>query len=78
MGAKAMKQRSEQGGAPRGITTTVAVAAVPGTLVRVLTPDQRRADIKAFGREIRDSKESARDFLRRAGLIDASGPPNEP
>jgi hypothetical protein len=73
-----MKHRLEQSGAQREIPTAVAGEQVPGRVVRPLTPDQRRADIKAFGREIRDSKQSAADFLRRAGLIDESGQLTEP
>ncbi|SBT06755.1 hypothetical protein ACCAA_350126 [Candidatus Accumulibacter aalborgensis] len=73
-----MKHRLEQNGAQRETTAALPVATVAGRMVRVLTPDQRRADIKAFGREIRDSKQSAADFLRRAGLIDECGQLTEP
>lgn len=68
-----MKHRLEPS-ATRKETTT----ALSGRTERLLTPDQRSADIKAFGREIRDSKQSAADFLRRAGLIDESGQLTEP
>ncbi len=44
-----------------------------GKTLRVLTPEERQADIKAFGREIRKTKESARAFLQRAGILDAQG-----
>lgn len=68
-----MKHRLEPS-AVRKETTT----ALSGRTERLLTPSQRSADIKAFGREIRRSKESAADFLRRAGIIDESGQLAEP
>lgn len=44
-----------------------------GKTLRVLTPEERKADIKAFGKEIRKTKDSAREFLQRAGILDARG-----
>lgn len=49
-----------------------------GRLVRVMTPEERLADIKDFGREIRKSKASALAFLKEAGFIDESGEIAEP
>lgn len=54
------------------------ITASHGRMVRVLTPDERSADIKAFGREIRKSKESAIGFLKRAGILDENGKLAEP
>lgn len=48
-------------------------AVVVGKTLRILTPEERKADIKAFGKEIRKSKDSAREFLQRAGILDAKG-----
>ena len=41
--------------------------------VQLMTPEQRRADIKQFGKEIRKSKATAVAFLKRAGILDESG-----
>ena len=53
-------------------------SSLRGTLVRVLTPEERREDMKAFGNEVRKSKASAVAFLKRAGFIDESGQLAEP
>ncbi|SBT09080.1 hypothetical protein ACCAA_670018 [Candidatus Accumulibacter aalborgensis] len=73
-----MKHRLAQNNAQGDAVAVLPVTTVPGRMVRRLTPDQRSADIKAFGREIRDSKQSAAEFLRRAGLIDDCGQLTEP
>lgn len=44
-----------------------------GQRVLVLTSTERRADMKAFGLEIRKSKASATTFLKKAGILDDSG-----
>jgi hypothetical protein len=49
-----------------------------GRTVRVLTPDERIADMEAFGREIRQSKSSASAFLIRAGILDKTGQLTKP
>ncbi len=49
-----------------------------GTLVRVLTPQERLADMRAHGRQTNKSKESAVAFLQRAGIADATGALAEP
>lgn len=49
-----------------------------GKLVRVMTPEERVADMKDFGKEIRKSKETAKDFLQRAGILDETGELAEP
>ncbi len=36
----------------------------------VMTPDESMADMQAFGREIRESKKTAQEFLVRAGILD--------
>ncbi|MBS0372537.1 MAG: hypothetical protein JSS57_25455 [Proteobacteria bacterium] len=58
--------------APIKKSTKKTVVPVGKTL-RVLTPAERKADIKAFGKEIRKTKDSARAFLQRAGILDAQG-----
>ena len=73
-----MKHRLAQSVVQKEGTAALSGGAVVGKVVRILTPDQRRADIKAFGREIRGSKQSAAEFLRQAGLIDESGQLTEP
>jgi len=50
------------------------VATPPrGKSVVVMTPDERIADMQAFGREIRESKKTAQEFLVRAGILDKKG-----
>lgn len=44
-----------------------------GKSVVVMTPDERIADMQAFGREIRESKKTAQAFLMRAGILDKKG-----
>ena len=48
-------------------------ASQAGKLVRVMTPEERIADIRAYGEEQARSKASALDFLHRAGIITKSG-----
>lgn len=61
-------------------TTKTAARKQPlrGTVIRVMTPEERVADMQAFGRKIRKSKASAVDFLRRAGFIDETGQLTKP
>ena len=50
------------------------VATPPrGKSVVAMTPDERIADMQAFGREIRASKKTAQEFLVRAGILDKKG-----
>jgi hypothetical protein len=49
-----------------------------GRWVRIMTADERSADIKEFGKEIRKSKESAIAFLQSAGILDDKGELAEP
>ncbi len=49
-----------------------------GTLVRIMTPEERIADIEEFGKEIRKSKASALAFMKKAGFIDDDGNLAEP
>jgi len=51
---------------------------VRGTTVRLLTLDERLEDMRAHGREVRKTQKSALDFLKRAGIVDASGQLAEP
>lgn len=44
----------------------------------VMTPEERAADMRAFGREIRQSKETAVAFLKSAGILDERGELAEP
>jgi hypothetical protein len=55
--------------------TKPSKAAKPprGKSVVVMTPDERIADMQAFGREIRESKKTAQAFLMRAGILDKKG-----
>ena len=39
----------------------------------IMTPDERIADMQAFGREIRESKQTAQEFLIRAGILNKKG-----
>jgi hypothetical protein len=50
------------------------VATPPrGKSVVAMTPDERIADMQAFGREIRESKKTAQEFLIRAGILNKKG-----
>ena len=44
-----------------------------GKSVVIMTPDERIADMQAFGREIRESKKTAQEFLIRAGILNKKG-----
>jgi len=61
-------------------TTTPAKAASAsrGRFVRIMTTQERSADMKAFGKEIRKSKASAIEFLQSAGILDDKGELAEP
>lgn len=52
--------------------------ALRGRMVRIMTPEERSEDMKAFGKEIRKTKASAVAFLKRAGFIDETGQLAEP
>lgn len=55
-------------------TSPNKVASPPrGKFVVVMTPDERIADMQAFGREIRESKKTAQEFLIRAGILNKKG-----
>ncbi len=49
-----------------------------GHIVRVMSAEERSADMKEFGKEIRRDKASAVAFLQRAGILDATGSLAEP
>lgn len=50
------------------------VATTPrGKSVVIMTPDERIADMQAFGREVRESKKTAQEFLIRAGILNKKG-----
>lgn len=52
----------------------IKVATPPrGKSVVAMTPDERIADMQAFGREIRESKKTAQEFLIRAGILNKKG-----
>ena len=52
----------------------IKVAKPPrGKSVVAMTPDERVADMQAFGREIRESKKTAQEFLIRAGILNKKG-----
>lgn len=44
-----------------------------GKSVVIMTPDERIADMQAFGREIRKSPNTAKEFLIRAGILNKKG-----
>lgn len=44
-----------------------------GRVVRVMTPQERTADMRAFGREVRTSQATARAFLVSAGILEEDG-----
>lgn len=55
------------------IVKTVHQAVGSGHVVRVMTAEERVADIKAFGEDIRRTKQSAVEFLQRADIVDETG-----
>lgn len=54
-------------------SANASASTLRGRLVRVMTNEELIADIKAHGREIRKSKESAIEFLQSAGILDHTG-----
>ena len=56
----------------------VAGSSLRGHMVRVRTNDELIADMKAYGREVRKTKESAVAFLQSAGILDSTGELAEP
>lgn len=59
-------------------TVIAAVTNSQGRVVRVMSAEERSADMKEFGKEIRKDKASAVAFLQRAGILDATGSLAEP
>lgn len=59
-------------------TVVAAAKDSRGHVVRVMSADERSADMKEFGKEIRKDKHSAIAFLQRAGILDATGALAEP
>ena len=56
------------------MTKRSKVAPPPrGKSVVIMTPDERIADMQAFGREIRQSQKTAQEFLIRAGILTQKG-----
>ncbi len=55
------------------IVKTAHKLAASGHVVRVMTAEERVADIKAFGEDVRRTKQSAIEFLQRAGIVDETG-----
>lgn len=56
------------------MTKRSKVATPPrGKSVVIMTPDERIADMQAFGREIRQSQKTAQEFLIRAGILTQKG-----
>lgn len=62
----------------RRVAPSHVASPVRGYTVRVMTVEERVADIKDFGREVRKSKESAVAFLQSAGILDITGELSEP
>lgn len=56
-----------------GVDRSASGSALRGHVVRIMTPEERSADMRAFGKEIRKSKASAVAFLQSAGILDAQG-----
>lgn len=56
----------------------VAGSSLRGHMVRVRTNEELIADMKAYGREVRKTKESAVAFLQSAGILDSTGELAEP
>lgn len=54
-------------------TKAVEGSALRGRMVRVMTQEERIADIKDFGKEIRKSKATALAFLKEVGILDETG-----
>jgi len=54
-------------------TVVATVKSSRGLVVRVMSAEERSADMKEFGTEIRKDKASAVAFLQRAGILDDSG-----
>jgi hypothetical protein len=59
--------------AKKPASTVTKKASQPGKVVRVMTTQERVADMRAFGREQSSSKASALSFLQRAGIITPTG-----
>lgn len=56
------------------LTKPKKLASPPrGKSVVVMTSDERIADMQAFGREVRESKKTAQEFLIRAGILNKKG-----
>ena len=55
-----------------------APGRVRGKTIRVMTLNERLEDMRAYGQEVRKTQKSALDFLKRAGIVDASGRLAEP
>lgn len=56
--------------------TSAADARYP--VIRIMTLDERLEDMRAFGREICKTPQTALDFLKSVGIVDASGQLAEP
>lgn len=50
----------------------------PGRTVRILTTQERIADMRAFGQEQGSSKAAALSFLQRAGIVTPTGKLTKP
>lgn len=59
-------------------TAKAAASPLRGHMVRVRTNAELLADMRAQGRAIRKTKESALAFLQSAGIVDANGELAEP
>jgi hypothetical protein len=54
-------------------TAADSVVHTQDRTARSMTLSERLADMRAYGREICATPQSALDFLKRAGIVDASG-----
>lgn len=50
-----------------------SVKRTRGHVVRVMSTEERSADMREFGKEIRKDKATAVAFLQRAGILDETG-----
>lgn len=62
----------------RAAHASIASAQAPGRLVRVMSNQELLADMRAHGREVSKTRESAVAFLQRAGILDNTGVLAEP
>jgi len=58
---------------PKTPTVDATALRTRGHVVRVMSTEERSADMREFGKEIRKDKATAVAFLQRAGILDETG-----